>query len=113
MNKRPPQIQEEDATIAFEINTLREGEINIEGKNLYQENQKAPQLEEVVKTKQTYHKYYRNANFFSKILFFYCLPMINAVNKNNGNMTEEMIIDMSIKDDETEKNTACFKKLMK
>lgn len=39
--------------------------------------------------------------------------MINAVNKNNGNMTEEMIIDMNIKDDETDKNTACFKKLMK
>ena len=67
-------------------------------------------LPEVVKSKEKFCLDYRNANFFSKIWFIYANPMIGAVNKNQGKMKDEFLLDMTLSEDETQKSTDYFKK---
>ena len=65
-------------------------------------------LKEVVIPKPDFLSNYRNANFFSKIFFHYCHPLIASVNKNKGVMTEAMIEDMTTKDGDTDRQTEAF-----
>jgi ABC-type bacteriocin/lantibiotic exporter with double-glycine peptidase domain len=65
-------------------------------------------LKEVSKPKSTFRKDYRNANFLSKLTYFFATPLINAVNQNKGQITEEMIIDANVTDEATENNTKLF-----
>ena len=67
-------------------------------------------LSEVVKPKEKFCLDYRNANFFSKIWFIYANPMINSVNKNQGKMKDEYLLDMTLSENETQKSTDYFKK---
>ena len=47
-------------------------------------------------------KSYRKANCLSKFFYSYTRPLINKVRKNNYEMKEEYLEDMTLKDDETD-----------
>ena len=51
---------------------------------------------------------YKKANFFSKLFFHYAGVLIKSIRANDMKMTEEMIEDMTLEDDETEKLTNKF-----
>ena len=67
-----------------------------------------PTLKELEIPKPDFLLNYRTANFPSKIFFHYFNPMIAAVNANGGVMTEAMIVDMTEKDGETDRQTEIF-----
>jgi len=70
-------------------------------------------LKEVKIPKPEFLSNYRDANFFSRIFFHYCHPLIVSINKNKGEMTEAMIEDMTTKDGETDRQTEAFQKKIK
>lgn len=72
------------------------------------EHQPLPVLEEGIKPKQGFLNDYRDANFLSKLSFQYAQPFINAINGNQSKIKEEMLLDMELKDGETDRTTKYF-----
>lgn len=67
-------------------------------------------LDEVVKPKPTFLNTFRTANFFSQITYWYANPFIDAIKNNKGQIKEEMLLDMEMKEGETERVTLFFQK---
>lgn len=67
-------------------------------------------LKEVVKPKFAFKQSYRDANFFSKMTYHFAGTIISQINKNGGKMKDEYMLDMCLKDNETQEYTDTFKK---
>ena len=74
------------------------------------EDRKPPRMAEVVHPKPEFSMDYRNSNFLSRLFFVYVNPMINASHsKHQGKLTQEILIDMKLHEDETQETTDYFK----
>jgi ABC-type bacteriocin/lantibiotic exporter with double-glycine peptidase domain len=65
--------------------------------NKLDENEPKIVLKEVTKPKSVFKLDYRKSNICSKMTYSYASGLIAQVNKNKGQMTEDMIIDSSLK----------------
>lgn len=70
-------------------------------------NQKE-KLAEEKKQQPSFLKTYRDANFLSKITFFYSNPFINYINNSKNKINDEVLLDMEHDEGATDKLTKYF-----
>ena len=62
-----------------------------------------------VKEKFVFNPKFRKANVCSRMMYHYANSVIIKANANGGKVNEDDLIDLTLKDNETQKNTDYFK----